>query len=542
MTQRIMALSVLAAALLAAGGYGLHRAGVQQGSRQNPPAAAMATPDPAAAGAARKILYWHDPMVPGQKFDKPGKSPFMDMQLVPVYAEAGSDGGVRISAQAQQNLGMRTALAGMSGLATAIDTIGTVAYNERDVALVQARSNGFVERLFVRAPLDAVRRGQPLAALYVPEWQAAQEEYLSVRRMGAAAPAGLLEAARVRLRIAGMPDDLVAQVVARDQVQTRMTLTAPIAGVVTELSAREGMTVMAGAPLFRINGLATVWLNAEVPEDAATRLRPGNPVEARTAALPGTVFTGRVGAILPEVNAVTRSIRARIEIANPAARLVPGMFANVRLAPAPGAQVVTVPSEAVIRTGTRSVVMLAQGDNGFMPVEVETGAEANGLTEIRKGVSAGQKVVVSGQFLVDSEASLKGFGARTGASAAGSATPAATPAAMPAATPDPATRAAPETPAAETHHGVGRIEKIAPDGVTISHGPIASLQWGSMTMAFKPPPAGLPPGIAVGDTVGFGFKAVAGGSFQITGLAPQPSAIAPGRRHDRHDVPPVPAK
>jgi Cu(I)/Ag(I) efflux system membrane fusion protein len=186
-----------------------------------------------------------------------------------------------------------------------------------------------------------------------------------------------------------------------------MTLAAPIGGVVTELAAREGMTVMAGAPLFRINGMSTVWVNAEVPEAQAALVRPGNVVEARSAAIPGKVFKGKVSQLLPEVNPATRTIKARIEIANPGAELVPGMFVNVNLARAAGGEALFVPSEALIRTGKRSVVIVAQGDGRFAPVEVEPGREDNGLTEIRKGLEAGQKVVVSGQFLVDSEASLK---------------------------------------------------------------------------------------------------------------------------------------
>jgi Cu(I)/Ag(I) efflux system membrane fusion protein len=167
------------------------------------------------------------------------------------------------------------------------------------------------------------------------------------------------------------------------------------------------MTVMAGAPLFRINGLSTVWVNAEVPEAAAAQLRAGTPVEARTPAVPGTVFTGKVSAILPEVNPATRTIKARIEIANPNGQLVPGMFATVAFAPAARKDVLLVPSEAVIETGKRSVVVVAQGDGKFAPVDVEVGLDSHGQTEIRKGLQAGQKVVVSGQFLVDSEANLK---------------------------------------------------------------------------------------------------------------------------------------
>src|SRR5438874_12212994 len=409
MKARTMGVVVVIAAVAGSAAFGLYRFGMSRGMQM----AGQAEPAP-----GKKVLYWHDPMVPGQKFDKPGKSPFMDMQLVPVYADGGDESGVAISAQVQKNLCVRTAEFKPGSLASAVEAVGSVAYNERDVAVVQARSNGFLERLYVRAPLDPVRKGQPLAELYVPDWVAAQEEYLSAKRIGsrsdAASLSGLADAAKQRMRLAGMSDAQIAAVEGGGKVQARFTITAPIAGVVGELTAREGMTVMAGAPLFRLNGLSTVWVNAEVPEASAAQVRPGSPVEARTPAVFGTVFKGRVSAILPEVNPATRTIKARIELANPGGQLVPGMFATISFAPAARKDVLLVPSEAVIQTGKRSVVVVAQGDGKFAPVDVEVGLDSNGQTEIRKGLQTGQKVVVSGQFLVDSEANLKASITRMG--------------------------------------------------------------------------------------------------------------------------------
>jgi Cu(I)/Ag(I) efflux system membrane fusion protein len=413
MKNKMIIPALVAAALVAAGGYGLYRIGMTRGMTM----AALAPAGSAGQGGTdpatgKKVLYWHDPMVPGQKFDKPGKSPFMDMQLVPVYAgDGGDEGSVSISPRVQQNLGIRTAEVTRGRLSAPVQAVGSVAYNERDVALVQARSNGFVERLYVRAPLDPVRKGQPLAELYVPEWVAAQEEYLSIKRMPNAG-GELLDAARQRMRLAGMTDEQVRLVESSGKTHSRLAISAPISGVIAELGAREGMTVMAGASLFRINGLGTVWVNAEVPESLAATVRPGSEVEVRTPALPGTIFRGKVSAILPEVNAATRTLKARVEVANPAGRLVPGMFANISLRPAAGKEMLLVPSEAVIQTGTRNVVMAVEGEGKFRPVDVEIGAEANGQSEVRKGLEAGQKVVVSGQFLIDSEASLKGTATR----------------------------------------------------------------------------------------------------------------------------------
>ena len=196
----------------------------------------------------------------------------------------------------------------------------------------------------------------------------------------------------------------------------RLTITAPIAGVVSELAAREGMTVTVGAPLFRINGFATIWVNAEVPEGVASEVRTGGRVTAHVVAFAGRRFDGRVSAILPEVNAATRTLKVRVELANPSGELVPGMFARLDFVSAAPREALVVPSEAVIRTGERTVVVVAAKDDDgrqrFRPVDVETGVEAKGVTEIRRGVELGQKVVVSGQFLVDSEASLRATATR----------------------------------------------------------------------------------------------------------------------------------
>jgi Cu(I)/Ag(I) efflux system membrane fusion protein len=521
MNNKTLFFALAAAVAVGTGGYALYRLGMNRGMQMNGVTTTAVAPAPSTGAAqkpsdsdpttGKKVLYWHDPMVPGQKFDKPGKSPFMDMQLVPVYADGGAnEGAVAINPRVQQNLGVRLADVKSGAQTSTVEAAGSVAYNERDVAVVQARSNGFLERLYVRAPLDPVRKGQPLAELYVPDWVAAQEDYLSAKRIDARSDppshSGLADAAKQRMRLAGMSDAQIAAFEAGGKVQARFTITAPIAGVIGELTAREGMTVMAGAPLFRINGLSTVWVNAEVPEVAAAQVRPGNPVEARTPAVAGAVFKGKVSAILPEVNPATRTIKARIELANPSGRLVPGMFATVSFAPAARKDVLLVPSEAVIQTGKRSVVVVAQGEGKFTPVDVEVGLDSNGQTEIRKGLQAGQKVVVSGQFLVDSEANLKASTTRMGDIAAPAAVQGAD----------------------ATHRGEGKVESIGREQITISHGPIASLQWGPMTMGFKLPATGLPQGIAVGNSVNFEIRPAKDGTFQITSIAPaQTNSAAP---------------
>ena len=510
-------LVLLAAGLVGAAGYGAYRLGMSQGMQMNSSGTSGSEKGaPVKAGdidpaTGKKVLYWHDPMVPGQKFDKPGKSPFMDMQLVPVYADAaGDEGKVTISPRVQQNLGIRTTEVTKGSLSPTVEVVGSVAYNERNVAVVTARANGYVERLHARAPLDPVRKGQALAELYVPKWVAAQEEYLTVKRMagmnGDVAP--LLDGARQRMRLAGMTEEQIQRFESTGKVQPRVTITAPVSGVIAELGAREGMTVMSGAALFRINGLDTVWVNAELPENQARFVRPGSAVEARAPAFPETTFKGRVGAILPEVAAVTRTLKARIELDNPGHRLVPGMFATISFAPMARKDVLIVPTEAVIRTGMRSVVIVAEGEDGFMPIDVEIGVETAGQIEIRKGLLAGQKVVVSGQFLLDSEASLRSTATRMQD--------------MPASDQG--------QPADAVHRGEGKVESIGKDEVTLSHGPIPSLQWGEMTMGFRLPANKAPMDLRTGDTVSFEIRQGKDGAFEITSISriapPKPKAGA----------------
>jgi membrane fusion protein, copper/silver efflux system len=534
MNRKTLAAAAALAALIAGGGYALFQMGVQRGNTLATPPA-MGSTAPAAAGAVpqsiaegeeatrrhikggikagdvdpangRKVLYYHDPMVPGNKFDKPAKSPFMDMMLVPVYAGGDTDQGqVTVSPRIQQNLGVRTALVTEGKLAPRVSAVGSIAFNERDQAVVQARATGYVERLHVRATLDRVAKGQPLVDLYVPDWVAAQEEFLSLKRMGDDELTGLLDGARQRMRQAGMGEDLIRLVERSGKTQARTTVVAPIAGVVAELSAREGMTVAAGAPLFRINGLATVWAYAEVPESQAALVRPGAMVRAQSPAAPGVSFEGRVQAILPEVNATTRTLKARLELGNPGFRLVPGMFVSMQLMDTRGETVLLVPTEAVIQTGKRAVVMLAEDNGRNRPVEVQAGNESGGQTEIKRGLQAGQKVVVSSQFLIDSEASLKGVEARLNSAPAPAATPA-------------------------THLGEARVEAIDRDTLTLSHGPIASLGMGAMTMEFKRPPQGaLPANLRVGDRVAFEFYLGADGP-QLTRVSPGGAPAAEGAK------------
>ena len=541
MNRKWVISAVFAAVAFGAAGYGLYSLGVQRGGEQlrstqataPAPGAPSSTPQALPQGIAQgeeatrrhmaaglkagdtdpatgsRILYYHDPMVPGNKFDKPAKSPFMDMMLVPVYAASDADTGkITISARTQQNLGVRTAAVAEGALSPQLSAVGSIAFNERDQATVQARATGYVERLHVRATLDRVVKGQPLVDLFIPDWVAVQEEFLAVQRMSGTDLASLVDGARQRMRQAGMSSEQIRQVEASGKSQARVTMTAPIGGVVIELLAREGMTLMPGATLFRINGLATVWANAEVPESQSALLRPGIRVQANSPALPGTTFDGKVQAILPEVNPATRTLKVRLELANPGARLVPGMFVSMRFTDMNATKALLIPTEAVIQTGKRTVVIVAEENGRFQPVEVQAGMESGGQIEIKRGLDLGQRVVVSSQFLIDSEASLKGFEARLNEAPrpAANATATATP---------------------PSHQSEAKIEMIGKDSLTLSHGPIASLKWGAMTMDFKTPlQQALPPGLRTGDRVSFEFYMDNDGLPQLTKVAP--AASLPG--------------
>ncbi|BAP87641.1 secretion protein HlyD [Burkholderiales bacterium GJ-E10] len=520
----IALLAAICAVMLGAVGFGIYRLGFEHGMQRAPVApippagrdGQSATEgenatlrhmklglkagdvDPA---NGRKILYYHDPMVPNAKFNAPGKSPFMNMMLVPVYAGTGAGDEsqeIAVSPRMQQSIGIRTAEVREGRLTPQVVAEGNIAYNERDQIVIQARATGYIEHLYVRAALDPVRKGQALVDLYVPDWVAAQEEFLALRRMQNADVASLLEGARERMRQVGMTGEQIRLVESTNRAHPVMTLTAPIGGVVTELAAREGMTVTTGTTLFRINGLATVWADAEVPESQAALLRAGAKVRARSPAVPETTFDGRIQTILPQVNAATHTIKVRMELSNRGDRLAPGMFVTMQLYDLPAGRSLLVPSDAVIRTGNRAVVILARDDGFFHPVEVEPGIESGGQTQIRRGLQAGQRVVVSSQFLIDSEASLRGVEARMGG--------------------PPSTAAV--APKASHHRGKGRVEAISRDAVTLSHEAIASMHWGPMTMAFKIPPQGLPPAVVVGTRVRFEFFMGPDGLPQLTSIEP----------------------
>jgi membrane fusion protein, copper/silver efflux system len=334
------------------------------------------------------------------------------MQLVPKYAEEVSTAGVQVDARLSQSLGLRLAPVTREVVATGIDAVGTLGFDERDVAIVQTRSAGFVERVYARAPGDVVAAGAPLVDVLVPEWAGAQQEYLAVRATGDAA---LTAASRQRLVLLGMSEGLIRDVERSGRPHQVMTITSPTGGVIQELMVRAGMSLAAGMTLARINGLGTMWLEVAVPEVHAALLSPGRPVKATFAAYPGEAFDGRIAVVLPETSRETRTLRVRIELPNRSGKLKAGMYAQASIGGLPQ-EALVVPSEAVIRTGRRAVVFVAGDKPGqFSPVEVELGREVGAKLIVLKGLAAGQRVVASGQFLIDSEASMSGMLQRSAA-------------------------------------------------------------------------------------------------------------------------------
>jgi Cu(I)/Ag(I) efflux system membrane fusion protein len=353
----------------------------------------------------RKVLYWYDPMVPQQHFDKPGKSPFMDMQLVPKYAGEGEANGVVVSAASVQNLGVRTQTAEVERLITNVHASGNIAWDQRATRDVSARVDAVIDKLHVRADSERVRRGQVLADLIAPQWSAAAQEYLVLQSMQSADARDLRAAARDRLRVLGMSE---TQILSLRNGQGSIALHAPMDGVVSELAVREGQSVQAGMLLMRINGLDTVWVEVALAQSQTVWVRDGAPVRIRIDAFPGEEFSGTLELLPAELDPATRSLRARIVVANPHHRLLPGMFAELEIEGTPHEPHPLVPDAALIATGDDQRVMIETGAGRFTPVRVVTGRSAGGRTEILEGLQGGERVVVNGQFLIDSEASLQG--------------------------------------------------------------------------------------------------------------------------------------
>lgn len=413
-----------------------------------------------ASESEKRIAYWVAPMDPNYRRDGPGKSP-MGMDLIPVYegeenATDADAGIVNISGALVQNLGIRTVAAERVDLQPSIRTFGTVAFDETRTSHLHVRREGWIEKLYIRAVGEPVRGDQVVLEMFSPDLAAAAWELV---REGSRHSDGLVPVARRKLLALGADPRQVDEISRSGEVPDFIKLYAPRNGVVVGLNAADGMFVQPDMTLLSITDPTSVWLLAEVLEGQAAFVREGMEAEAHVAGLPGRKWRGKVEYIYPDLQPETRTVRLRLSFNNPDLLLKPNMYAAVTLFAPPKKNVVAVPASAVIRTGEGSRVVLSLGDGHFRSVPVNTGVTVGEKTEVLDGVSPGQEVVVSAQFLIDSESSVTA-GLRQ---LEGLSPPRAEPEAWALAT----VNAAP---------GAGKVN--------VTHEPIPALGWPAMTMNF----------------------------------------------------------
>lgn len=423
-------------------------------------------PEPQQQGSGeKKILYWVAPMDPSYRRDAPGKSP-MGMDLVPVYDEGGGL-SVKISPVVENNLGVRTAKAERNTLWRKIDTVGYVDFDETKISHVHLRTKGWIEKLYVESEGERVKKGQLLFEVYSPELVTAQEEYVQALGSG---HKGLIRASRERLIALGISEQQIETLHNTRRVNQYVSSYASQDGIVAKLGVREGMYVMPQFEVMALADLSSIWIQAEIFESQVDWVKRGQPADVELSYYPGRTWEGKLQYVYPSLNPKTRTLKVRLQFDNPDETLKPNMFANVTIYGGPKRDVVVIPSEALIRTGEEQRVILAMGDGKYQPRKVVAGMESGGWVEIQRGLSAGDTVVTSGQFLIDSEASLKASLQRMSASSGESMT-------MPMKKVQPIT-------------GTGVLRELMPDDgkIKMSHDPIPALGWPEMTMPFKVKP------------------------------------------------------
>lgn len=442
----------------------------------------------------REILYWVAPMDPNYRRDKSGKSP-MGMELVPVYADANSgDGsGVTIAPEVVQNMGVRTAVAERTHLWRNIDTVGYVDYDESKVSHIHLRTEGWIENLVVQSEGERVTRGQRLFDLYSPELVNAQEEFVQALNIG---NQGLLRASRNRLAALGIPASQITRLEKTRQPSQTIPIYASQDGVVASLPVRDGMYIKPATRIMTLADLSSVWLLAEIFERQADWVKVGQPAEVTLAFLPGRTWKGKVEYIYPSLDPITRTLKARLRFSNPDEALKPNMFANVKIYGGPKNDVVVIPIEALIRTGHEERVIIARGQGRFEPRRVRAGIESGEWVEIIEGVEPGETVVISGQFLIDSEANLKASMMRMTEIDTSDEE-------------QPVRRA--------TGHGV--IKALMPDKgmIDLAHEAIPALDWPPMQMEFRLDVSASLEGLQVGDEIAFDLTEHSDG-FHISAL------------------------
>jgi Cu(I)/Ag(I) efflux system membrane fusion protein/cobalt-zinc-cadmium efflux system membrane fusion protein len=366
----------------------------------------------------RKVLYWRAPMDPNYVTKVPGKSP-MGMDLIPVYEDEVMGGAsVTIDPITIQNIGVKTTRVRRENLRRTIRTVGRVDYNETRMTDVNTKVDGWVENLFVDFTGQVVKKGQPLLKIFSPELVAAQEEYLTtldyVRRLSKNASRdaleggqSLLSSTRQRLLYWDITEDQITRLEKAGTVKRTMVVYSPQEGVVVHKAVFNGAHIKAGQHLYRIADLSKVWVYADIYEYELPWLRTGQAAEVELSYEPGKTFTGEVTFIYPSLEAKTRTVKVRMDFDNPSFELKPEMYANVRIHSTVARDALVIPSQSVIRSGERNVVVLALGEGRFKPVDVTLGVETNGDIEVLEGLREGDDIVVSSQFLIDSESNLK---------------------------------------------------------------------------------------------------------------------------------------
>ena len=357
-----------------------------------------------AAEEEKEILYWVAPMDANYRRDKSGKSP-MGMDLIPFYAGAEEDGStVSISPTVVQNLGVRTAKAELTRLWRGIDTVGYVDYDESKVSHIHLRTEGWIEKLDVESEGERVKKGDFLFDVYSPKLVNAQEELVTAISTG---NKGLIRATKERLAALGISSSQINKLQKTKKVKQRISIYAPQDGVVSDLPVREGMFVKPSQKVMTLGDLSSVWLLAEIFERQSQWVEVGQAAEVRLSYIPGKLWQGEVEYIYPSLDPKTRTLKVRLRFDNPGERLKPNMYTNVKIYGGAKENTIVIPLEGLIRTGREERVIVALGEGKFEARNVSAGIESGDYVEILTGIEEGDKIVTSGQFLIDSEASMR---------------------------------------------------------------------------------------------------------------------------------------
>ena len=464
---------------------------------------------PAASAPAKKILYYRHPMTPSITADRPLKDD-MGMDYIPVYEDEegeqsiGDNGVVSIAPNVINNMGVRIASVERSVLPRHINTVGYISYDQDKIHHVHLRTEGWIENLRVKFAGERVHKNDLLFETYSPKLVTAQQEYIQALNTG---NKFLLNASRTRLSALGVADAQISRLEKTRQVEQLIKTYASQDGVVAELAVREGMFVEPDLQIMSIVNFSSVWVLADIFEQQAAWVAAGQETEMQLSYYPGKVWKGRLEYVYPDVDQKTRTLKVRLRFANADELLKPNMYADVSVLTGDAKPVLAIPREALIRTGGQQRVIVALGEGKFAPREVKAGSESGDHVEILEGLQEGEQVVASGQFLIDSESSLKASLQRitSGDTAASSATESTDQAKPPAI-------------------GIGVVNKLHDNKINISHEPIASIKWPAMTMDFQLADPGLASGIQSGSKVEFEFSEAQGGAFVISRLNPLKAA------------------